>query len=56
MPGHSLLTVKIVKFSQAINLVSLVSGRRGGGESIVSYTNCTMQDLNIHLFVPPMFT
>lgn len=55
MHGHSLLTVKIVKFSQAINLVSLVSGRRGG-ESIVSYTNCTMQDLNIHLYVPPMFT
>lgn len=54
MPGHSLLTVKIVKFSQAINLVSLVSGRRGGGGdlSVVSYTNCTMQDLNIHLFVP----
>lgn len=63
MPGHSLfslLTVQIVKLSQAIYLVSLVSGNWGGGvwerPVVVSYTITAQCRICIHLFVPPMFT
>lgn len=60
MPGHSLfslLTVQIVKLSQAIYLVSLMSGNWGGGGGVgetcrcVLHYYCTMQDL--YTFICP---